>query len=381
MMFPPSLSYWEIKSWLSKLDFVIIGSGIVGLNAALSLRKKHPKSKILILEKGFLPAGASTKNAGFACFGSISEIVDDLNHHSHEEVFELVKKRFDGIVLLRKNLGDKNIGFKNFGGYEFFESQDKNTLDTCVHHEKEINKLLHAVFGENPFKKTKNTFGFNKVIDTGYVNRFESQINTGQMMQTLLSKVQQSNVLQLNGVGVVQLEDNGQEVLIETDQLFSIEAPTVLVATNGFAAKLMDLDVKPARAQVLITKTIKNLPLKGTFHLDKGYYYFRNVGNRLLLGGGRNLDFQTEETYDLSLTDKIQNQLDSLISEMILPGKSVEIEHRWSGIMGVGGQKRPIVKWISPRIGCAVRMGGMGVALGSITGEELAELVGNYSAF
>jgi glycine/D-amino acid oxidase-like deaminating enzyme len=377
MMFAPSLSYWEIKSWLSKLDFVIIGSGIVGLNAALSLRKKHPKSKILILEKGFLPAGASTKNAGFACFGSISEIVDDLNHHSPQEVFELVKKRFDGIALLRKNLGDKNIGFKNFGGYEFFESQDQNTLDTCMHHEKEINELLHAVFGENPFKKTKNTFGFNKVIDTGYVNRFESQINTGQMMQTLLSKAQQSNILQLNGVGVVQLEDNGQEVLVETGQQFSIKAPTVLVATNGFAAKLMDLDVKPARAQVLITKPIKNLPLKGTFHLDKGYYYFRNIGNRLLLGGGRNLDFQTEETYDLSLTDKIQNKLDTLISEMILPGKSVEIEHRWSGIMGVGGQKRPIVKWVSPRIGCAVRMGGMGVALGSKTGEELAELVGS----
>ncbi|MBU2526623.1 MAG: FAD-binding oxidoreductase [Bacteroidetes bacterium] len=373
-MFAPSLSYWEIKSWLSKLDFVIIGSGIVGLNAALSLRQKFPKSKILILEKGFLPAGASTKNAGFSCFGSISEIVDDLNHHAQEEVFELVKKRFDGIALLRENLGDRAIGFKNFGGYEFFESQDQNTLDKCMHHEKEINQLLHRIFGENPFKKTKNTFGFKKVIDVGYVNRYESQINTGQMMQALLRKVQKSNILQLNGVGVLQLEDNGREVLIGTDQKFSLKAPTVLVATNGFAAELMDLDVKPARAQVLITKPVKNLPLKGTFHLDRGYYYFRNVGNRLLLGGGRNLDFQTEETYDLSLTQKVQNKLDTLISEMILPGKIVEIEHRWSGIMGVGGQKKPIVKWVSPRIGCAVRMGGMGVALGSKTGKELAEL-------
>jgi hypothetical protein len=34
-----------------------------------------------------LPHGASTKNAGFACFGSISEIIDDLKSHSEEEVF------------------------------------------------------------------------------------------------------------------------------------------------------------------------------------------------------------------------------------------------------------------------------------------------------
>ena len=40
-----NLSYWEYKTWLSNIDFAIVGSGIVGLSCALSLRKKHPKSK------------------------------------------------------------------------------------------------------------------------------------------------------------------------------------------------------------------------------------------------------------------------------------------------------------------------------------------------
>ena len=42
-------SYWEHKHWLSNIDYLIIGSGIVGLNCALQLRKKHPKAKIVIL--------------------------------------------------------------------------------------------------------------------------------------------------------------------------------------------------------------------------------------------------------------------------------------------------------------------------------------------
>ncbi|MGK0175832.1 MAG: gamma-glutamylputrescine oxidase, partial [Ulvibacter sp.] len=53
-----NLSYWERKTWLANIDFAIIGSGIVGLNCALSLRKKFPKSKIVIFEKGMLPSGA-----------------------------------------------------------------------------------------------------------------------------------------------------------------------------------------------------------------------------------------------------------------------------------------------------------------------------------
>ena len=48
---------------------------------------------------------------------------------------------------------------------------------------------------------------------------------------------------------------------------------------------------------------------------------------------------------------------------------------RWSGIMGVGKQKSSIVKHLSPNVICAVRMGGMGVAIGSLVGEEAAMLM------
>ena len=119
------LSYWELKNWFSNVDFTIVGSGIVGLHCALHLREKFPKAKILILEKGILPQGASTKNAGFACFGSISEIIDDLKTHSEEEVIQLVKKRVEGLQLLRKRLGDEVLDYKPYGGYELFLKNDE----------------------------------------------------------------------------------------------------------------------------------------------------------------------------------------------------------------------------------------------------------------
>ena len=58
-----------------------------------------------------------------------------------------------------------------------------------------------------------------------------------------------------------------------------------------------------------------------------------------------------------------------------MPNKEFDIEHRWSGIMGVGNQKKPIVKQLSNHVFCGVRLGGMGVAIGSMVGKELAELI------
>lgn len=161
---------------------------------------------------------------------------------------------------------------------------------------------------------------------------------------------------------------------IETDQgVFT--ASKLFFATNGFSKELLQENVAPARAQVLITSPIKNLHIKGTFHLEEGYYYFRNINNRILLGGGRNLDFKTEETTEFGQTNRIQNKLEELLKTTILPNTDFQITHRWSGIMGVGNQKNPIVKQLSENVFCGVRLGGMGVAIGSLVGKELAALL------
>jgi glycine/D-amino acid oxidase-like deaminating enzyme len=89
----------------------------------------------------------------------------------------------------------------------------------------------------------------------------------------------------------------------------------------------------------------------------------------LLLGGGRNLDFDKETTTKFELNGKIHARLELMLKKIILPETKFEVEHRWCGIMGVGSEKSPIVKKISDNVVCAVRMGGMGVAIGSLVGK------------
>ena len=114
------LSYWEQTTFFENIDVIVIGSGIVGLTTAIELKTKSPKLKVVVLEKGSLPSGASTKNAGFACFGSISELTDDLEQLGLNDLLKLVEMRWKGLQRLRKRIGDKALGFKAFGGYELF---------------------------------------------------------------------------------------------------------------------------------------------------------------------------------------------------------------------------------------------------------------------
>ncbi len=367
-------SYWEIKSWFNNVDYTIIGSGIVGLSCALELKKRFPKSKILVLERGILPQGASTKNAGFACFGSVSEILEDLKTHSQEEVIDLVKERKEGLQNLRNSLSDTKIGFQQLGGYELFTKEDTKLYDESIVGLEEINKLLKSVFREDVFKTVPNLFRFKNIQNNLIFNQFEGQLDTGNMIEALLLKVQLAGVKILNNVKVEAFEEFLDNIIVKTD-CFEFKTQKLFIATNGFAQQLINQPIKPARAQVLITKPIQNLQIKGTFHLDKGFYYFRNIDNRLLFGGGRNLDMTGEETTEMGETKLIQNKLEELLETVIIPETTFEVDYSWSGIMGVGNQKKPIIKQIGDHVFCGIRLGGMGIAIGSSVGMRMAQLL------
>lgn len=368
------LSYWEHKTWLSDVDFTIVGSGIVGLSCALHLFQRYPTSKILVLEKGMFPQGASTKNAGFACFGSLSEIISDLDSHTEDEVLHLVEQRLRGLDLLRQKLGDRIIDYNGVGGYELFLKNNTELFNRCQEEKDKVNALLYPIFNSEVFSWKANTFGFGNINSSISFNKFEGYIDTGKMMEALILKAQKSGVKILNNCEVKSFDEANDKVEVNTEG-FSFSTRQLLIATNGFASQLLSQSVRPARAQVLITKPIKELRIEGTFHLDQGYYYFRNIDNRILFGGGRNLDFNTEETTNMGLTKIVQNKLEELLKTVILPNTDFEIEQRWSGIMGVGQQKKPIVKSVTDRVHCGVRLGGMGIAIGSLVGRELSELV------
>ena len=373
----PNLSYWEQNSFIGRPDLLVIGSGIVGLTSALEFRRRFPQAAITVVERSPIAAGGSTRNAGFACFGSISEILNDLKNHNEQTVIGLIRARWEGLARLRKLIGDQNIDYQGVGNFEIFRKQDGELFEKCHAAIGQINDLMEASTGErHVFKEQDKAISVMGLGKTEHLiwNKAEGTIHTGKMMRSLIQLAIRSNIQILNGVEVKNLSAENNHIAIHLDNNWEIKANRVIVATNGFARQLLsDISVRPARNLVLITQPIIGLKLKGAFHCEGGYYYFRNIDNRILLGGGRHLDLEKEETDEFGENKMIKNALIKFLETVILPVQSYTIERWWSGILGVGDQKEPIIQKLNDRLVIAVRMGGMGVAIGSSVGIAAVE--------
>lgn len=373
------VSIWEKESFFAPRDVIITGSGFVGLWCAYYLKKQFPKLSIAIVERGIIPTGASTRNAGFACFGSATELLEDSLSMGEDKMLEVVEMRSQGLALIKDTFKPKSIDFQICGGYELITGNSEPGSKELGAKLKNLNAVLAKVLNKkNIFslanKKIKS-FGFAQVTQL-IENKLEGYLHSGKLCQALLQLVQNAGVTVLNGIEIKGHEQIGEHVVLYTNHNVHLTCSKLLVCTNGFAKQLLpELNLVPARGQILVTSEIPDLKFKGTFHYDGGYYYFRNLGKRVLLGGARNKALEEESSSEMKITDRIQNELENFLATYILPGKDFLITDRWSGIMGMGPEKMPITQKISENIFCAVRLGGMGVALAPVIGRKMAQLL------
>jgi len=370
-------SIWEQRSFLAEPHLAVVGAGITGLFTALHYKRRFPEHRVLVLERGPHPSGASVKNAGFACFGSPSEILADIDAESAETAVARVAERWSGLQALRAELGDDRIGFERTGGHELFAEGD--ALYTRVADRfDELNRTLSPVFGR-PVYEWRDHLKGDMGLRTGHVafTDLEGPLDTGKLMQALLAKVREAGVEVRFGHQVkgMDLDDSG--VLLDITGHEPVRAEHVVLALNGYTSELLpEAGIIPARGQVLLTSPIPGLRLNGTFHADEGYYYFRNYQGRVLLGGGRHLDKAGETTTEDAVTPMIQEALERMLREVILPGQSFTIEQRWSGVMGFRTHgKSPLVERTAQRIVIAAGLSGMGVAIGIRVAKKAADLI------
>ncbi len=374
------LSFWEKESLL-QYDVIVIGSGIVGLSTAASVKEQQPTKRVLVLERALLPTGASTKNAGFACIGSLTEILDDLETMKADEVLQLVALRYKGLNRLRIRLGDVAIDYAANGSYELIGPAESYALDRL----NEVNTFLQPMLGSAAFSMADEqltAFGFSRHYTQHLVkNNLEGQLHTGKAIRALIDYCLHLGIEIKTGCEVTGVEDSGSDVFVHCrnatgGETLTFKAAKAAVCTNAFSRRLYPaLELQPGRGQVLVTAPIANLPFKGIFHFDKGYYYFRELEGRVLFGGGRNLDFEGERTTEFAFNETIRTALLEKLRNIILPGIAFEVTDWWTGIMAFGDTKFPIIKQHSKNVCMAVRMGGMGVAIGSEAGAQLATYI------
>ena len=375
----PSISFWEQTTFFKKKDLIVIGAGLVGLSAALSYKKAKPNHDVLVIDRELYPKGASSRNAGFACFGSMTELVADQKLMGQSAMLALVERRARGLQKLRATLGDEHIDYLPYGGFEVFDANQQSVFNDMQAQMNTMNELLADVVGHphvfaiHPDPRALGLQPNVLVIQ----NKEEGQLHTGKMLKRLLDLCKNAGIEIQRGLTLEAWVEESKAMRLEFKEGLVLKSEQLLIATNGFTKRLMPaLEIAPARNQVLITEPIPGLKLKGTFHAEEGYLYFRNVANRVLIGGGRHWNFESSQTDAYDNEPALLEQLMNYMQQMVDFGETKPVmDMTWSGILGVGEEKTPILSRMNQRLVTAVRLGGMGVAIGMGLGEQAAELL------
>ncbi|MDC0579664.1 FAD-binding oxidoreductase [Bacteroidia bacterium] len=369
-----NFSYWEKEYLIPPSDYLIVGMGLVGLQTAINLKEKHPKANVSVVDRHGWGLGASTRNAGFGCFANVSEIIDDLKNDTAENVYQTVGKRYRGLKLLREKYGDKNMDYQTKGSQEIFTKLNSEALAQGIDSIRGINTILDQELGLDRVFTYTSKSSLPNVIGS-IQNSYEGQLNTGRLYQTIYHHAQTMGI-QLWGGLEVKSWDRTHSFHVKTQHNITLKTKHLILCTNAFTPLLVNENIKPCRGQVIVSEPIDNLPIEGLYHYDNGYYYWRDIDHRILLGGARNIDIDGETSFALETNDKVVRELERFMEEQIV-GRPVKIDYKWSGIMGMGKsqQKNPIIKEIEPQLFIAARLGGMGVALSASVAEDLVNLM------
>lgn len=360
-------SWWEKESMSFPRDLIIVGSGITGLSTALFWKRRHPEARVMVLDRGFWPTGATGRNAGFACFGSAGELVDDLVSESEESVKYRLRMRLEGLNLLRSELGDDHIGYAMTGGYEIFDTIADPHYIESVENMSRFSGWVEEITGVPNSYESRMVNGYPSIF-----NGLEGYIHSGKMLQRLLHKVTEAGVEVRWNTPVSSVSSEG--VVLEDG--LELAADRVMLATNGYSSLLHgETMVQPARGYVLVTKPLKKLPWHGSCHYNRGYVYFRDLGDRLLIGGARDVDKANETSTLNEINPKIRQWLINFVSSKLYVDENWEIDTEWTGVMGFGATKTPECRKMEDGVYIAAGLGGMGVAIGMKLAQQMSDLL------
>lgn len=378
-------SFWEKNRELFTGDILIVGGGLVGLSIGIAIQKqkkqlKQRLLKICIVDQ--LPtgqAGASTRNAGFACFGSPTEILDDLTREGENQTVNRISNRISGLSTWKNWIPSNKIEWNDCSGYEVFEREEEMNFQEVLDKLPYLNKIGKTASG-NPmiyskYQRISSKLPYSIRIDG------EASLNPGKAHNSLYGLNKELGNQIVNGISIPNRNywhKNSEGWTIPTENGI-FKAKRVVIAANAWTPKILnsDLDITPGRGQILMIKSAKPIFYKGIFHAKKGYLYFRNSNNSLIIGGGRNL-FQTNETsLEMTTTKEVQDYLELYVRDVLLPNQDFSIQNRWAGIMAFSkrGNKDPLLYWDEPDLLIASRMCGMGVALAPIMGIKASKKI------
>jgi glycine/D-amino acid oxidase-like deaminating enzyme len=332
------------------VDVAIVGAGITGCAAALSLAQAG--RRVRIHEARTVASGASGRNGGFVLRGGAARYDVARESYGADAARELWHRTQAALDRMEKLAGDE---LRRPGSLRLAADPEERTAI----------RAEYEALREDGFEVE-----WRDELPPRLAAHFDGAMfhpRDGAMQPAVFVRRLAAAALEA-GVEIVE----GDRV--EVDDL---DADDVLVATDGYGRGLipeLEHAVWPARGQVVATEPLAERLFDYPHYARQGFDYWQQLPDgRIVLGGFRDFSIMSELTDVEETTPVIQEALDDFLLELL--GSAPKVTRRWAGIFGLTQDLLPLVGPVRDGLWIAAGYSGHGNVLGFMCGEIAARAI------
>jgi gamma-glutamylputrescine oxidase len=335
------------------VDVAVVGGGVTGLACALTLAEQG--QRVRLHEARTIASGASGRNGGFALRGAAMPYDRGRKRLGPERagaLWRLTERTLDRMEVLA---GD---ALRRVGSLRL-AADEKEREALVAEHEALLEDGFASEWIDVPDGRLADRYA------GALLHPRDGAMHPGRWIRRLASHAAEAGA---------ELREHDR-----VDSIEELDAETVVVASDGYPAGLLpelDAVVQPTRGQVVVTEPLADRPYERPHYARNGFDYWHQLPDgRLVIGGRRDTDLESEWTAEEATTPEVQAALEELIAELV--GYLPAITHRWSGIFGTTRDALPLVGRVPGQDGVWVSRGysGHGNVLGLACGDLVAKAI------
>ena len=333
-------------------DVEIVGGGVTGISCALTLAQAG--KRVRLHEARAVASGASGRNGGFALRGGAMAYDSAREWIGHEQAAEYWRLTESYVDRMGELGGD---AFRRTGSLRLAGDDERDEL-----------LAEYEALREDGFAAE-----WRDELPEPLAGRFP-----GALFHPDDAVLQPARLVRrmagLAAEAGVEIRENDR-----VEDLDALEADTVVVATDGYPSGLLGaLEglIIPTRGQMIATEPLPERMFPMPHYGRHGYdYWHQDEEWRILAGGFRDFDLESEFTTSEETTPRIQGALDDFVEQIL--GRRPEVTHRWAGVFGLVPGLMPVVGAVPGRDGLWTAGGysGHGNVLGLMCGDLVAKAI------
>ena len=333
-------------------DVEIVGGGITGCSCALTLAEQG--LRVRLYEAREIASGASGRNGGFALRGGAMAYDSAREWLGHDQAAEYWRLTEAYVSRMGELGGD---AFRRTGSLRLAGDDERDELRA------EYEALREDGFEAEWRDELPEPLGGR--FPGALFHPDDAVLQPARLVRRLAGLAAEAGV---------EIREHHR-----VEDLDSLEAETIVVATDGYPSGLLgELEglIIPTRGQMIATEPLPERLFPMPHYGRHGYdYWHQDEEGRILAGGFRDFDLESEFTTSEETTPRIQGALDDFVEQIL--GRRPEVTHRWAGVFGLVPDLMPVVGRVPGRDGLWAAGGysGHGNVLGLMCGDLVAQAI------